>query len=119
MKTLIKIQKQLEEYFSGKRRKFTLPLDPQGTAFDKKVWKATQKIPYGQVRTYKDIAKMIGKPKASRAVGNALGRNPIPILIPCHRVIASNGTLGGYSSGLKIKKILLTLEKALHLQRDG
>ena len=111
MKTLLmNTKKQLEEYFSGKRRKFTLPLDLQGTAFDQKVWKATQKIPYGQVRTYKDIAKMIGKPQASRAVGNALGRNPIPILVPCHRVIASNGTLGGYSIGLKIKKSLLNLE---------
>lgn len=75
------------------------------------VWKVAQKIPYGEVRTYKDIAKLIGKPLASRAVGNALGRNPIPILVPCHRVIASNGTLGGYSSGLKIKKTLLSLEK--------
>jgi len=112
VKILIKIQKQFEEYFSGKRRKFTLPLDLQGTAFDQKVWKATQKIPYGQVRTYKEIAKMIGKPNASRAVGNALGRNPIPIIIPCHRVIASDGTLGGYSSGLKIKKILLRLEQS-------
>lgn len=112
MKTLLRNTKnQLKEYFSGKRRKFTLPLDPQGTKFDQKVWKATQKIPYGQVRTYKDIAKIIGKPQASRAIGNALGRNPIPIIIPCHRVIASNGTLGGYSSGLKIKKMLLLLEQ--------
>ena len=105
-----KIQKQFSDYFSGKLKKFTLLLDPQGTKFDLAVWKATQKIPYGQVRSYKDIATILKKPLTSRAVGNALGRNPIPILIPCHRVIASDGTLGGYSSGLKIKKMLLALE---------
>ncbi len=110
-KHFIKTTSQFSRYFSGKLKTFSLPLDVQGTGFDQKVWKETQKIPYGKTWTYKEIAQKIGQPKASRAVGNALGRNPIPILIPCHRVIASNGTMGGYSSGLKIKKTLLSLEQ--------
>ncbi|MBI3018388.1 MAG: methylated-DNA--[protein]-cysteine S-methyltransferase [Deltaproteobacteria bacterium] len=109
-KYISKTKAQFSHYFSGKLKKFTLPLDLQGTEFDKKVWKTAQKISYGKVCTYKEIAQKIGQPLASRAVGNALGRNPIPILVPCHRVIASDGTLGGYSSGLKIKKMLLSLE---------
>lgn len=83
----------------------------KATEFQKAVWKETMKIPYGQTRTYKEIAKRIGKPKSYRAVGNALGVNPLLVIIPCHRVISSNGSLGGFSGGLKLKKFLLDLEK--------
>jgi len=114
--------KQLDEYFAGQRSFFDLPLSPQGTDFQQAVWKELQAIPYGQTVSYSQVAKAIGHPKACRAVGSANGKNPIPILIPCHRVIASDGKLGGYSSGLDIKRQLLELEKkgtvpSHHLQR--
>ncbi len=108
---LNKTAKQLEEYLSGKRKKFDIPLNPQGTDFNKKVWKALLTIPYGQVKTYKQIAEQIENPKAFRAVGMANHNNPIPILIPCHRVIGTNGKMIGYALGLKMKKFLLELEK--------
>lgn len=102
--------KQLLEYLEGKRKNFTVPLNPKGTKFMKEVWTALQEIPYGETRTYGQIAQRIGKPKAARAVGMANHRNPIPIIIPCHRVIGSNGKLVGYALGMKMKKFLLMLE---------
>lgn len=106
--------KQLEEYFDGRRKNFDLCLDPQGTDFQKKVWHHLQKIPYGKTFSYKDIASKLNDKNASRAVGTANGKNPICIIIPCHRVINSNGELGGYSGGLDIKKKLLEIESLNH-----
>jgi methylated-DNA-[protein]-cysteine S-methyltransferase len=103
--------RQLEAYFSGKLKSFDLKLAPEGTDFQKSVWKALCEVPCGETRTYKDIAASIGKPKAYRAVGLANNRNPIAIVIPCHRVIGSNGKLVGYASGLDIKEFLLKLEE--------
>ena len=104
-----KISTQLKQYADGKRHFFDTSLEMDGTVFEKAVWEEIQKIPYGEVRTYKQVAQALGKPKAARAVGNALGKNPLPIVVPCHRVIASHG-LGGYTGGLSIKKKLLQLE---------
>lgn len=101
---------QLREYFAGARRTFDLPLAPHGTAFQRRVWAALRTIPYGETRTYGELAAAIGSPNASRAVGMANHRNPIPIIIPCHRVIGANGTLTGYAGGLEIKRRLLALE---------
>lgn len=103
--------KQLNEYFRGKRKKFELPLNPKGTEFQKKVWLQLMNIPYGKTATYKDIATLIGDSNASRAVGNANNKNPIAIIIPCHRVIGSNNKLTGYAGGLDKKEKLLNLEK--------
>jgi methylated-DNA-[protein]-cysteine S-methyltransferase len=103
--------RQLEAYFSGKLKSFDLKLAPEGTEFQKSVWKALCEIPYGETRTYKDIAESIGKPKAYRAVGLANNRNPIAIIIPCHRVIGTNGKLIGYASGLDVKMFLLEHER--------
>ena len=103
--------KQLEEYLRGERRTFDLPLNPSGTEFQQKVWKALKEIPYGETRTYQDIAVAIGNEKACRAVGLANNRNPISIIIPCHRVIGKDGSLVGYGGGLPIKDYLLKLEK--------
>lgn len=102
---------QLDEYFAGTRTAFSLPLELHGTPFQEKVWAALQQIPYGEVRSYKDIATMIGNPKACRAVGVANNANPLFIIIPCHRVIGANGALVGYGGGLAMKKALLELEK--------
>ena len=103
--------KQLEEYFAGKRKKFDLPLNPRGTDFQLSVWKALQDIPYGKTKSYKQVAEMIGNAKACRAVGMANNKNPIWVVIPCHRVIGTDGTLTGYGGGLNMKKRLLDLEK--------
>jgi len=103
-------EKQLKLYFDGKLKKFDIPLDLRGSDFQKKNWNFVLTIPYGEVVSYSFVAKSIGKPNASRAVGNAVHANPIPIVIPCHRVVGKDGSLTGYSSGLKIKKILLNLE---------
>ncbi len=103
--------KQLDEYFSLKRKNFDLPLNPKGTEFQKRVWKELTKIPYGETRTYKQTALAIGNPNASRAIGNANNKNPIAIIIPCHRVIGSDGSLTGYAAGLNIKEFLLKLEQ--------
>lgn len=103
--------KEINEFLKGKRKKFTFKINPIGTEFQKSVWKALLNIPYGEVKTYKDIAIAIGNPKACRAVGLANNKNPIPIVIPCHRVIGSNGKLTGYAYGLSIKSHLLNLEK--------
>ncbi len=103
--------KQLKEYFDGSRVKFDLPLEVNGTEFQKKVWNELLKIPYGQTKSYKDIAIAIGNERASRAVGMANNKNPIPIIIPCHRVIGSNGKLVGYAGGVNVKEKLLNIEK--------
>ncbi|MDR0834596.1 MAG: methylated-DNA--[protein]-cysteine S-methyltransferase [Candidatus Symbiothrix sp.] len=103
--------RQLTEYFERKRQIFELPLKPQGTDFQRKVWNSLCQIPYGTTTNYAGIARSIGHPKAYRAVGNANGKNPIAIIIPCHRVIASDGSLGGYAYGLAIKEELLQLER--------
>jgi methylated-DNA-[protein]-cysteine S-methyltransferase len=102
--------RQLHAYFSGKLTRFDLPLKPEGTPFQLAVWEQLLKIPYGKVISYGDLAKRIGKPNSSRAVGAANGSNPIPIIIPCHRVIGSNGRLTGYGGGIHIKEALLKLE---------
>ena len=103
---------QLEEYFQGKRTTFSLPFKLTGTPFQLAVWKELQNIPYGKTTSYKEIAQKINKPKAYRAVGMANNKNPLPIIIPCHRVIGSNGKLIGYAGGLKLKNYLLELEKS-------
>ena len=105
--------RELKEYFAGKRRDFTIPLDLQGTEFQKKCWRALLKIPYGKTRTYADIARSVGCPQGFRAVGMANHDNPVPIIVPCHRVLASGGKLGGYGGGLDVKRKLLELEGAL------
>ncbi len=102
---------QLEEYLAGTRTVFDLPLKPAGTEFQKRVWNALLLIPYGETKSYKDIAVMVDNPKGCRAVGMANNRNPIPIIIPCHRVIGANGSLIGYGGGLDIKVKLLELER--------
>lgn len=103
---------QLREYFAGTRRQFDLRLHPKGTDFQKSVWRALQQIPYGETRSYADLAEAIGRPTAVRAVGLANGANPLPIVIPCHRVIGKDGSLTGYGGGLAIKEALLRLEGA-------
>lgn len=103
-------KKQIEEYFNGKRTTFDLKLAPAGTEFQLKVWSSLSKIPFGKTLSYADIANMSGSPKAFRAVGSANGKNPLPIIVPCHRVINADGKLGGYSGGLDIKEKLLELE---------
>lgn len=105
------IQKQLTEYENGKRKVFELPLHLIGTDFQKQVWNALLEIPYGETRSYQEIAIRIGKPKALRAVGGACNRNPIGIIVPCHRVIGKNGSLTGYAVGLSYKELLLKHEK--------
>ena len=105
--------RELEEYFSGRRRVFSFPLDLRGTEFQLKCWRALLDIPYGETRTYRDIAQAIGHPRAFRAVGMSNNRNPVAIVVPCHRVIASDGSLCGYGGGLEIKRKLLALEGAL------
>jgi len=104
---------ELEQYFTGKRRQFTFQLDLRGTEFQLACWRALLEIPYGETRTYADIARAVGRPQGFRAVGMANNRNPIAIVVPCHRVIASDGTLCGYGGGLEVKRKLLQLEGAL------
>ena len=106
------VRTQLEEYFRGERTDFDLPLGPQGSPFQLSVWAALLTIPYGETRSYGQIAASLGAPTASRAVGTANGSNPLPIVVPCHRVIGSTGTLTGYSGGLERKRHLLDLETA-------
>ena len=107
---LIETERQLGEYFAGTRNQFDLPLEPTGTEFQKKVWRALQEIPFGQTRSYLDLAKSIGSAKAVRAVGAANGKNPLSIVVPCHRVVGANGTLTGFAGGLEAKAKLLALE---------
>ena len=106
-----KTARQLNEYFAGERREFELELAPEGTKFQVEVLEALRGIPYGETRTYRDIAVAVGRPKAVRAVGNANGRNPLPIVIPCHRVIGSDGSLTGFGGGIEAKRYLLDLEQ--------
>ena len=108
---------QLEEYLNGKRKEFSLPLNPRGTPFQQKVWSALLTIPYGETRSYKDVAMQIGKPNASRAIGMANHENPIPIFIPCHRVVSSDCTLGGYSGSLDVKMQLLQIENGVVVKK--
>jgi methylated-DNA-[protein]-cysteine S-methyltransferase len=110
---------QLREYFEGTRRTFNLPLAPPGTAFQQRVWQALQHIPYGHTITYQDLAVRLGQPTASRAVGSANGRNPIAIIVPCHRVIGRDGRLRGYAGGLHIKQQLLQHEGAWPQSSDA
>lgn len=105
--------RQLEEYFSGVRKEFQLPLDLRGTEFQKKVWRALLEIPYGETRSYGEIAERIGNPKATRAVGMANHNNPIMIIVPCHRVIGKNRSMTGYACGIEVKEALLRLEESL------
>lgn len=105
------VKRQLRAYFAGELVEFDLALSPQGTAFQQQVWDALRTIPYGQTRSYGEVASQIGRPLASRAVGAANGRNPLPIVIPCHRVIGSTGTLTGFGGGLEAKAALLRLEQ--------
>ncbi len=104
---------QLRDYFAGRRRDFDLPLEPRGTAFQLRTWRALCDIPYGATTTYAALARTIGSPKAVRAVGAANGRNPLPIVVPCHRVIGSDGSLTGFGGGTDVKRTLLQLEGAL------
>lgn len=108
--------RQLDEYFAGTRQTFDIPLRLHGTPFQQQVWAALREIPYGETRSYKDIALAVGRPKACRAVGMANNRNPIFIIVPCHRVIGADGSLVGYGGGLDMKRALLDLEKA-HRQK--
>lgn len=108
---LSETKKQLDQYFAGRRKFFDLPLKPRGTDFQQKVWKELQKIKYGETVSYLEIAERVGNPKACRAVGMANHRNPIAIVIPCHRVVGKSGQLTGYAGGLHIKEFLLNLEK--------
>ena len=107
------LRAELDRYFDGKLRRFTVRLDLSGTPFRLNVWKELSRIPFGETISYIELARRIGNPKASRAVGGANGANPVCIIVPCHRVIAADGTLGGYSSGLERKKKLLALERAV------
>lgn len=107
---LVQAVTEVNEYLNGERKKFTVPLDLIGTEFQVKVWKELLKIPYGKTRSYKELAHLIKNEKAVRAVGTANGRNPISLIVPCHRVIASDGTLAGYAGGVSIKERLLKLE---------
>jgi methylated-DNA-[protein]-cysteine S-methyltransferase len=110
---LIEAERQLREYFAGRRQSFDLELDLTGTAFQRAVWTALLTIPFGQTRSYGDIARQVGRPSASRAVGAANGQNPVAIVAPCHRVIGSTGALTGFGGGLDVKERLLRLEGAL------
>lgn len=107
---------QLQEYFAGQRRHFELDLAPQGTPFQQSVWQQLQRIPFGQTWSYRQLAEHLGKPKAMRAVGLANGRNPLPIVIPCHRVIGADGSMTGFGGGIPTKQFLLRLEGAAGLQ---
>ena len=111
--------RQLREYFAGERTDFDLPLAPRGTEFQRSVWRQLQGIPHGETISYGELARRVGNPKASRAVGSANGKNPLPIVIPCHRVIAGDGTLGGFGGGLGTKQMLLALEQPGKEVRPG
>ncbi len=112
-RALAPLRRQLAEYFAGRRKRFEIPLAPSGTAFQLSVWRALKKIPYGQTRSYAQLAEALGRPEAFRAVGTANGANPLPVLLPCHRVVGSDGSLHGYAAGLAVKSFLLKLEGAI------
>lgn len=107
---LVSLEEQLKKYFAGSLKHFSIPLDMQGTPFQQEVWKALLTIPYGETKSYSELAAQIKRPKASRAVGAANGRNPLSIVVPCHRVVGANGTLTGFAGGLEVKERLLKLE---------
>ena len=109
---LLQAERQLHEYFIGRRRAFTVPLDLSGTPFQREVWHALLTIPFGETRTYSQIARQIGRPNAARAVGAANGRNPVSIIVPCHRAVGANGDLTGFAGGLDVKRYLLDFEGA-------
>lgn len=111
---LLKAEKELAEYFAGKRKAFSVPLDMRGTGFQRNVWEALLAIPFGETRSYGQLAKQIGKPSASRAVGAANGKNPLSIIVPCHRVIGSTGKLTGFAGGMQTKAQLLSMERQHH-----
>ena len=115
---LTETERQLREYFAGLRKNFELPLEPTGSEFQKKVWRALQEIPFGQTRTYLELAKSVSSAKAVRAVGAANGKNPLAIIVPCHRVVGANGALTGFAGGLEVKAKLLALE-AIRSFDDG
>jgi len=108
---LLQAERELNEYFAGRRRRFSVPLSLHGTPFQEKVWRALMEIPYGQTASYQAIASAVGKPRACRAVGMANHVNPVPVIVPCHRVVGKSGKLTGYAGGLEIKEILLNLER--------
>lgn len=107
---LTRVENQIQEYMQGKRKSFDVPLYFKGTAFQEEVWNAMREIPFGEVRSYQEIASMIGRPKACRAVGNACNKNPIAIIVPCHRVVAAHQKIGGFGGGLDCKQRLLEIE---------
>jgi methylated-DNA-[protein]-cysteine S-methyltransferase len=107
---LLETERQLAQYFAGARTQFDLPLEPEGTEFQKKVWQALRAIPFGQTRSYLDVAKAVGSANAARAVGAANGKNPLSIIVPCHRVVGANGALTGFAGGLATKAALLAHE---------
>ena len=107
---LAQTEQQLSEYFAGTRTQFELPLEPRGTEFQKKVWRSLRRIPFGTTKSYVEIARLIGSPRACRAVGAANSKNPLPIVVPCHRVVGANGALTGFGGGLETKAKLLALE---------
>ena len=108
---LMEAERQLQAYFAGQRKTFSLPLRLEGTPFQRRVWEELARIPYGQTRSYADVARAIGREKASRAVGGANHVNPVPVIVPCHRVVGADGSLTGYGGGLAIKEYLLRLER--------
>jgi methylated-DNA-[protein]-cysteine S-methyltransferase len=116
---LADVADQLSRYFAGGLRSFDVTLDPQGTEFQRRVWRALCDIPYGETRSYAEVASDVGRPKGARAVGTANNRNPIAILIPCHRVVGADGSLTGYAAGLDVKETLLNLERAVGPQSTG
>ncbi len=116
---LVTTARQLDGYFAGRLRTFDLPLAPAGTPFQQRVWSALSDIPFGETRSYGQLAKTIGKPSAMRAVGAANGRNPIAIVVPCHRVIGADGSLTGFGGGIERKKFLLSLEQSKELRLTG
>ncbi len=113
------LERELTEWFAGERREFDIPLALHGTPFQRSVWEALRTIPYGAVQSYGELAKSLGKPEAVRAVGAANGRNPVSIVVPCHRVIGANGSLTGYAGGLERKRVLLALEKSEAQKAQG
>lgn len=116
---LVEAERQLEQYFAGRRTRFELPLDLSGTPFQRKVWHALLTIPFGETRSYAQIARQVGSPRAARAVGAAVGRNPVSVVAPCHRVVGSTGALTGFAGGLEAKSHLLALEGAGEAQLAG
>lgn len=112
------VARELEEYVRGERTAFTFAIEPRGTDFDHAVWREVARIPYGETATYGEVATRLGRPGAARAVGHANGRNPLPLVIPCHRVVAAGGKLGGYGGGLPLKRRLLSLEQRAHPRPD-